>query len=98
MFLIRALGWLIVVLAVTLASADAVMALGPRDYVGLATGDLWTFILGQNPPEASRASHMDAIVGITLLHLPVWLVLGPVGLMLCILARRRHRRRYFRRS
>ncbi len=97
MFLVRAFGWFMIALAVTLASADAVMALGPRDYAGLATGDLWSFLLGRTPFVGADPQLQDN-VGITLLHLPVWLIFGPVGAMLCILARRRPRhRRHYRR-
>ena len=97
MFLVRAFGWFMIALAVTLASADAVMALGPRDYAGLATGDLWSFLLGQTPVAGADPQQQEN-VGITLLHLPVWLIFGPLGAILCILARRRprNRRRYRR--
>ena len=45
----RTAGWMLVILAIVMASAEAVMALGIGTYNGLATADVWTLLVGQSP-------------------------------------------------
>ena len=45
----RFLGWFLVILAIVMASAEAVMALGTGAYSGLATADVWTLLVGHAP-------------------------------------------------
>ncbi len=96
MFLGRFCGWCLIGLSLLMASADAVMALGPGDYSGIAAGDLFTLLSG-HPPEATRPlSALDA-VGLMLMQWPAWAVVGPLGAAL-VLACRRRGKHHHRRS
>jgi hypothetical protein len=85
MFIGRLCGWLLVAVAMLMASADAVMALGPVDYAGIAAGDVWTLIAGRSP---------EPIPAQTLMHLPAWMLLGPMGAGLILACRRRPQRKF----
>lgn len=97
MYIGRLIGWLLVAVAVLLASGDVVMALGPGDYTGIATGEVVTLLSGYEAPHGGGA-HRPALqsAGVFLLDLPAWAVLGPAGVMLCWACRRRPRRFRFR--
>jgi hypothetical protein len=94
----RTIGWLMVVLAIMMASGEAVMALGASSYPGLATSEIVTLLVGQ-PLTMSLATMPDllAALGTGLLAMPAWLVIGAFGLCFTQLCRtRRARRRRFR--
>jgi hypothetical protein len=89
----RIAGWLLIALAVLLASGDAVLAFGTGDHQGIVAGTLWTLITGRLPEVAANAS-----LGAMLMAWPAWVAIGPVGLMLVVACRpRRHRRFRYRR-
>ncbi len=95
----RVSGWIFMVLAILMASAEAVMALGTGAYSGLATVDLWTLLVGQSPSFAARTGEVDilALVGAGVMQMPAWVVLGATGFTLAHFCRkRRARRRTFR--
>ncbi len=91
----RLLGWVLMALAVVMASADAVMALSPAEYAGIATADVVTLLTGGTP----RASGIALLptVETMLLHLPAWVVIGVMGTSLLLACRKRHRRWRFKR-
>ncbi len=87
------------VLAILMASAEAVMALGTGAYNGLATVDVWTLLVGQTPSFASQpeSSQILAAVGAALLAMPAWVAFAATGFALIHVCRkRRARRRGFR--
>ena len=86
----RLFGWLLIAVAVVMASADAVLALGPGDYEGINAGDLWTLLLGSAPPDSSHLLSLDAV----LTAWPAWAVVGLLGLVLLAVSRPRRRRGY----
>ena len=89
----RIAGWVLIALAVLLASGDAVLALGTGEHGGIVAGTLWTLITGHAPESAAKAS-----IGTMLMAWPAWAAIGPVGLMLVAACRpRRHRRFRYRR-
>jgi hypothetical protein len=89
----RIAGWLLIALAVLLASGDAVLAFGTGDHQGIVAGTIWTLITGRLPEVAANAS-----LGAMLMAWPAWVAIGPVGLMLVVACRpRRHRRFRYRR-
>jgi hypothetical protein len=95
----RILGWFMVVLAIVMASAEAVMALGTGAYAGLATAEVWTLLVGQSPAALLDASSnaLFGAAGTLVLAMPAWIVFGVSGFMLVHLCRaRRQRRRRFR--
>jgi len=83
----RIAGWLLIALALLMASGDAVLALGSSEHVGIVTGDLWMLVAGHAPPVGAAAS-----LGAMLLAWPAWAAIGPVGVLL-VAACRPHRRR-----
>ena len=91
----RTLGWLMVVLSVLMASAEAVMALGAASYPGLVTSEVVTLLVGQ-PIEFSFATAPDMLVyfGTGLLAMPAWLVIGTLGLALTQTCRKPRARRW----
>lgn len=94
----RVLGWALTVLTVIMASADAVLALGPADYAGIITADVLTLLTG-GAPEAAEPSWtvLGAIEG-ALLDLPAWVVVGFVAAGLLVGCRKRTKRYRFRRA
>ncbi|MBY0510222.1 MAG: hypothetical protein K2P94_08700 [Rhodospirillaceae bacterium] len=95
----RAAGWTLVVLAILMASAEAVMALGTGAYNGLATVDVWTLLVGQTPSFAAQtdSSQILAAVGASILAMPAWVAFAAMGFVLVHVCRkRRARRRVFR--
>jgi hypothetical protein len=89
------------ILAILMASAEAVMALGMGAYDSLATLDLWTLLVGQSPSfiASNESVQMLALVGAGIMQMPAWVVLGAVGFILAHVCRkRRARRRVFQRG
>ncbi|HTH15620.1 MAG TPA: hypothetical protein VL974_03125 [Magnetospirillum sp.] len=93
----RVMGWLLIGLAVIMASADAVMALGPAEYAGIITADVVTLLTG-GEPEVSEGVSLLASIEAMLLDTPAWLVMGPMGTALLVACRKRARRYRFRRD
>jgi len=95
----RAFGWTLVVLAIVMASAEAVMALGAGQYSGLATADIWTLLVGQTPNFTANSSEILSAVSAGIMAMPAWIVLGVVGFALAHFCRkRRDHRRIFRHA
>lgn len=93
----RLCGWLLAGFAILMASADVVLALGPGEHAGIATGDVWTLLAGQ-PPVAgqSSAGASLATLGVAMMAAPAWAIIGPVGVALAWLCRHRPRRHRLR--
>ncbi len=83
----RLVGWLLIGLSVLMASADAVMALGPGDHTGIATRDVWMLLAGRNWDADGQS------LATLLMAWPAWTILAPVGLLIVVLARPRRRAR-----
>jgi hypothetical protein len=81
----RLVGWLLIGISVLMASADAVLALGPGEHVGIATSDVWMLLAGRpwDPGTPSLAS--------LLMAWPAWTVLAPIGLLVLFLSRPRRK-------
>jgi hypothetical protein len=93
----RVMGWLLIGLAVIMASADAVLALGPAEYAGIITADVVTLLAGHAPDttEAGR-SLIDGIQAMVM-DTPAWIAVGLMGVSLSMACRKRQRvRRYAR--
>lgn len=87
----RVTGWLLAGLAVIMASADAVMALGPEDYVGLVTADFVLLLAGHAPGTAEDGRSLFDSLQAMVLDLPAWVVVGSLGLTLLVSCRHRSR-------
>lgn len=86
----RVLGWVFMGLAILIASADVVMALGSANYDSLATGEVWTLIAGRSPDfGADAAAGGLERLGAWVMDLPAWVVMGPLGLLMVTVFRRR---------
>ena len=96
MFFGRVLGWVLIAMTVIMASADAVLALGPADYAGIITADVLTLLTGGAPEPESGWSLLETLEG-TLLDLPAWMVLGFMGTAMLVGCRKRAKRHRFRR-
>jgi len=83
----RIAGWVLIALALLMASGDAVLAFGSGDHVGIVAGDLWILVAGRAPQAGTAAS-----LGAMLMAWPAWAAIGPVGVLL-VAACRPHRRR-----
>lgn len=97
----RVSGWIFMILAMIMASAEAVMALGMGAYDSLATQDLWTLLVGQSPSflASNESIQMLGMVGAGIMQMPAWVVLGALGFILAHACRkRRSRRRVFHRG
>lgn len=96
----RVFGWVLVVVAVLTASAEAVVALGTGEYDSIATVDLWTLLTGRHPEIATLTSHAawsDA-VGAMLLAWPAWTIIGALGCTLIFACRPRRKRAEYREA
>ena len=82
MFFGRFFGWVLLLIAVLTASAEAVAALNTGEYTSIATSDVLTIITGISPQPG------DAIASQILLW-PAWVSIGLVGLMLIFFCRRK---------
>ncbi|HVI53150.1 MAG TPA: hypothetical protein VM661_18220 [Candidatus Sulfotelmatobacter sp.] len=85
----RVVGWAFLVLAMLMASGDAVLAFAPGEHARLMTADIWLLVSGRVP----RFEDLPSLTAL-LLALPAWLVAAPVGGVL-LWACRPRRRRYF---
>jgi len=95
MFFGRVMGWALMALAVLMASADAVLALGPADYAGIITADVVTLLAGHTPDTTEAGQSMMDTVGSAILDLPAWIVVGLMGVSLAVSCRQRQRQRRF---
>jgi hypothetical protein len=93
----RLFGWVLIALTVILASADAVMALGPAEYAGIITADVITLLTGGEPALGDSRSLLSLLEGL-ILDTPAWVVTGVVGTALLVACRKRPRRFRFRRA
>ncbi|MBC7953095.1 MAG: hypothetical protein H7Z12_14905 [Rhodospirillaceae bacterium] len=93
----RFMGWVLIGLAVLMASADAVMALGPADYAGIITADVVTLLTGGGP-ELGDSPSLLATLEAMVLDLPAWVAIGAMGTALLLSCRKRQRRHRFRRA
>ena len=96
----RTFGWTLVLLAIVMASAEAVMALGTGAYNGLAAAEIWTLLVGQAPVflRSADSNQLLAAAGVGIMALPAWLVIGVLGLTLAHACRKRRKhRRIFRK-
>ena len=92
---------MLVILAIVMASAEAVMALGIGTYNGLATADVWTLLVGQSPSFEGNTSAplVLAAAGAVVMQMPAWAVFGTVGVFFAHVCRKRpQRRRIFRHA
>ena len=84
----RLFGWALLFLSIIMASGDAVMALGSLKYNGLATADLWTLLLGQNPNIFTTESSENKFNLLPIiLSMPAWTILGPVSILILYIFR-----------
>jgi len=90
----RLLGWTLVALSLLTASAEAVMALAPAPHNGIAAGEVWTLLSGRTP-FAEPAGLLTA-AGAWIMELPAWIVMGPLGVALLVMFRKRRKRHIFR--
>lgn len=95
----RVLGWILLVAAVLIASAEGIAALGNGAYDSIATGELWTLITGRHTPLGfgTRTAWPDAI-GAMLLAWPAWTTIAAAGSMLLLACRPRRRRAEYREA
>ena len=93
----RLLGWVLIGLTVIMASVDAVMALGPAEYVGIITADVYTLLTGGEPEFGEGVSLVGSLEE-ALLDTPAWVVMGVMGTALLVGCRMRAKRFRFRRS
>lgn len=96
MLLGRIVGWLLVVVAVLMASAEAVLALETGTYSGLIAGDLWTLVAGRAPPEAETASTWWEFAAGRAMDSPAWVLIGLSGAVVMYACRARRRTFRFR--
>jgi hypothetical protein len=92
MLLGRILGWMMIALAVVMASADAVLALGTSDHSGIMTADVLMLLVGD--PFAAEAGWSGRFA--RLMDLPAWIAVLTMGLATVLACRKRHRRFRFR--
>ncbi|MBL8644922.1 MAG: hypothetical protein JNK21_13385 [Rhodospirillaceae bacterium] len=83
-----------VIVAIIMASAEAVMALGASGHAGLATSDIVTLLTGQAPQfSTTRWPEIFSALGSGVMAMPAWLVTGVIGLSLAHIFRARRIRR-----
>ncbi|OAN53190.1 hypothetical protein A6A04_14655 [Paramagnetospirillum marisnigri] len=93
----RVAGWLLIGLAVIMASADAVLALGPVEYAGIVTADVVTLLAGHTPDTADAGHALLDRLAAAILDMPAWIVVGLTGIALSVACRKRAKRYAFRR-
>lgn len=91
-FLSRLIGWVFVLVAILMASGEAVMALGTGTYDGLATGEMWTLLAGARPVEGVQPGDLAGTLAALLMELPAWLAVGLIGTTLVVTCRKRRHR------
>jgi hypothetical protein len=89
----RVMGWLLIGLAVIMASADAVLALGPVDYAGIITADVVTLLAGHSPDISVTGPSLIDAVQTAILDMPAWIAVGLMGVSLSVACRKRQRAR-----
>jgi hypothetical protein len=95
----RLMGWGLIALAVIMASADAVLALGPAEYAGIITADVVTLLAGYAPGAGDGGHSLFDGAAAVILDLPAWTAVGLMGLSLVVACRKRPRaRRYLHRG
>jgi hypothetical protein len=88
---------MLVFLAIIMAFAEAVMALGAGQSSGLVASDIWTLLVGQTPSFTVNFSETLSAASSGIMAMPAWIVFGAVGAALAQFCRkRRDRRRIFR--
>lgn len=90
----RLFGWCFVVVAIVMASAEAVMALGTGGYDGIAAAEVLTLLIGETPEVTAAPQGVDALFHL-FMAMPAWTMIGAIGLVL--LHTFRDRRRYLLR-
>jgi hypothetical protein len=95
MFFGRVMGWLLIGLAVIMASADVVLALGPAEYASIVTADVVTLIAGHAPDTTDAGRSALNGLAATILDMPAWIAVGLMGLSLSVACRKRQRQRRF---
>jgi len=95
----RILGWVLIVAAGLIASAEGIAAVASGAYDSVATGELWTLITGRHP-FIGFSSHdaWSETLGTMLLAWPAWTVIGAIGCMLILLCRPRRKRYEYREA
>lgn len=89
----RMVGRVLLVIALLMASGEAVMAIGLADrHPGISTADLLVLLWGRLP----QAGSQSLLLWDWLLTWPAWTLLGPLGFVLALGCRRRRRRYLFR--
>lgn len=78
----RICGWFCLVSAILAASAEAVVALGTGELIGIATSDIFTIITGISPESLNPLAE-------EILMEPAWVILGTAGLCLILLCRKK---------
>ncbi len=111
-FLVRLLGWSLMIAAVLVASLEMLMALSTGTYISLATRDIWTLLAGVPPafkaslaqwPETTSVPSKLGIllnhVGAIAMEIPAWTMVGSVGGLLVLTSRvhRLHQSGHYRR-
>jgi hypothetical protein len=96
MFFGRLTGWILVAIAIVMASADVVLALGLKTHAGIATGEVLTLLTGGVPATGAAPSPFAAAEHL-LMRLPAWVVIGALGTGLLLICRRRRRHFIFSR-
>jgi hypothetical protein len=83
-----------VIVAIIIASAEAVMALGASGHPGLATSDIVTLLTGQAPTfSAAMWPELFSALGAGIMAMPAWLVMGTIGFSCVHIFRARRTRR-----
>ncbi len=77
--------------AIILASGEVIMAVGPGNYQGLATSDIWALLWGQSADflNGNLTENVWRFSAALLMAMPAWAVLGPMGVILAHVCRRR---------
>ncbi|SDH33458.1 hypothetical protein [Roseospirillum parvum] len=86
----RLIGWALVLVAILMASGEAVLALGTGSYDGIATGEVLTLLAGSNP--AFSDANGGGVFSRLLLDLPAWLAMAILGTLLIVTCRKRRHR------
>lgn len=80
-----------IITAIIMACGEAVMALGTGSYQGLATSDVWALLWGQTPDflKGNVSGDIWRFSAALLMAMPAWAVLGPIGVILAHVCRKR---------
>jgi len=82
MFFGRFLGWVLLLIAIFTASAEAVAALSTGEYSSIATSDILTIITGISPLSTNTIASQ-------ILLWPAWISIGVLGIVLIFLCRQK---------